>query len=160
MLSAGPESFRMTDARIESPHASAAPEPVHEAASRALATRRYSVLAELAATRVTTPAVLDTSAPLRATGCDSEFVVTVTFAPASRAFVAQTAEGDEVREVFRGPSLPLACAAANQALEDLAPLPSPIRVPRAAQYHRTQPAYEQDVHFPEALRRLGELAGV
>jgi hypothetical protein len=26
-------------------------------------------------------------------------------------------------------------------------------------YRRTRPAYEQDVHFAEALRRLGELAG-
>jgi hypothetical protein len=105
----------MTDARMESPHASVA-EPVHEAASRALVTRRYTVLAELAATRVKAPAILDTSAPLRAIGRDSELVVTVTFAPASREFFAGTAEGDEVREVFRGPSLPLACAAANQAL--------------------------------------------
>ena len=72
---------------------------------------------------------------------------------------AATAEDDVVREVFRGPSLTLACSAANQAIEDLAPLPSAIRAPKAAPYRRTRPAYEQDVHFAEALRRLGELAG-
>jgi hypothetical protein len=151
----------MTDARSELNHrhdASVAPESLHDAASRALATRRYTVLAGLAAPRVSAPAVLHTSAPLRAVGRDSELVVTVTFAPASREFVAATAEGDEVREVFRGPSLTLACSAANQALEDIAPLPSPNRVRRAVHYRRTRPAYEQDVHFAEALRRLGELA--
>ena len=136
-----------------------APESLDDAVSRALATRRYTVLAALAAPGVSSPAVLHTSAPLLAVGRDSELVVTVTFAPASREFVAATAEGDEVREVFRGPSLPLACSAANQALEDIAPLPSLIRMPRTGHYRRTRPAYEQDVHFAEALRRLGELAG-
>jgi hypothetical protein len=151
----------MTDARSELNHrhdASVAPESLQDAASRALATRRYTVLAGLAAPGVSAPAVLHTSAPLLAVGRDSELVVTVTFAPASREFVAATAEGDEVREVFRGPSLPLACSAANQALEDIAPLPSPNRLPSAVHYRRTRPAYEQDVHFAEALRRLGELA--
>jgi hypothetical protein len=152
----------MTDARIESDRradAPVAPEPLHEAASRALAARRYSVLAALAAGRVTAPAVLHTSAPLRAVRCGGELVVTVTSAPASREFIAATAENDEVREVFRGPSLPLACSAANQALEDAAPLPSAIRPSRHLRYSRTRPAYEQDVHFAEALRRLGGLAG-
>ena len=152
----------MTDTRIESDRradAPVAPEPLHEAASRALAARRYSVLAALAAGRVTAPTVLHTSAPLLAVGRGSELVVTVTFAPASREFVAATAEDDVVREIFRGPSLPLACATANQALEGLAPLPSAPRPPRRARYSRTRPAYEQDVHFAEALRRLGELAG-
>ena len=152
----------MTDARIELDRradAPVAPEALHEAASRALAARSYSVLAALAAGRVTAPAVLHTSAPLRAVRCGSELVVTVTFAPASREFAAATAEDDVVREVFRGPSLTLACSAANQALEDLAPLPSAARAPKAVHYRRTRPAYEQDVHFAEALRRLGELAG-
>src|SRR5947209_1356878 len=124
-LSSGPESFRMSDARIESHRradAPVAPEPLREAASRALTARRYTVLAALAAGRVTAPDVLHTSAPLRAIGRDSELVVAVTFAPALREFVAATAEDDVVRQVFRGPSLPLACSAANQALEDLAPL--------------------------------------
>jgi hypothetical protein len=152
----------MTDASIESDRRAdtpVAPEPFHEAASRALAARRYSVLAGLAAQRVGAPAVLDTSPPLRAIGRGSELVVAVTFVPAAREFAAATAEDDVVREVFRGPSLTLACSAANQALEDLAPLPSAVRAPKAVHYRRTRPAYEQDVHFAEALRRLGELAG-
>ena len=92
-------------------------------------------------------------------GRDSELVATVTFAPASSEFVAATAEDDVVGEVFRGQSLPLACTAANQALEDAAPFPSAIRPSRRHRYSRTRPSYEQDVHFAEALRRLGELAG-
>lgn len=153
----------MTDASSDSDRgrtASATPDkPPETAASRALATRRYSVLATLAAQRVSAPAVLDTSPPLRAIGRGSELVVTVTFVPAAREFAAATAEDGGVREVFRGPSLNLACSAANQALEDLAPLPSAVRAPKAVHYRRTRPAYEQDVHFAEALRRLGELAG-
>jgi hypothetical protein len=108
---------------------------------------------------VSAPAVLDTSPPVRAIGRGSELVVIVTFVPAARGFAAATAEDDVVREVFRGPSLTLACSAANQALEDLAPLPSAVRAPEAVHYRRTRPAYEQDVHFADALRRLGELAG-
>jgi hypothetical protein len=164
MLGVSDAGFRivpMTAARSELNRrhdASVAPESPHDPASRALATRRYSVLAALAAQRVSAPAVLHTSAPLLAVGSEGELVVTVTFAPASE-FVAATVEGDQVREVFRGPSLPLACSAANQALDDVAPLPSPIRAPSARRYRRTRPAYEQDVHFVEALRRLGELAG-
>ena len=154
--------MRMTDAGIDSDRradAPVAPESLHEAASRALAARRYSVLARLAAQRVSAPAVLDTSPPLRAIGRGSELVVTVTFVPAAREFAAATVDDGGVREVFRGPSLTLACSAANQALEDLAPLPSAVRAPNAVHYRRTRPAYEQDVHFAEALRRLGELAG-
>ena len=123
----------MTDARLESqrrPEASVAPEPLHDAAARALATRRYTVRAALAAPGESAPAVLDTSPPLRAIGRGSELVVTVTFVPAAREFVAATAEDDVVREVFSGPSLPLACAAANQALEGAAPLPSANRPSR------------------------------
>jgi hypothetical protein len=62
--------------------------------------------------------------------------------------------------MFRGRSLPLACSAANKALEGLAPLPNAPRPPRRARYSRTRPAYEHDVHFAEALKRLRELAGV
>jgi hypothetical protein len=147
------DSHRRRDASI-------APESLHDAASNALATRRYTVLAALAAQRATAPAVLQTSAPLLAVGRGSELVVTVTFAPASREFVAATAEDDVAREIFRGASLPLACSAANQALEDVSPLPSAIRAPSRPRYSRTRTAYEQDVHFAKALRRLGELAGV
>lgn len=158
-LTPSSESFPMSDARTQSPDAPTAIEPLHEVAARALATRRYTILAALAAGRVTAPTVLDTSAPLLAVGRDSELVATVTFVPAPREFVAATAEAEMVREVFRGPSLTLACAAANQALEDAAPLPSAIRPSRPLRYSRTRPAYEQDVHFAEALGRLGELAG-
>lgn len=158
-LTPSPESFPMSDARIQSRDAPAAIEPLNEAAARALTTRRYTVLAALAAPGLSAPTVLHTSAPLLAVGRDSELFVTVMFVPASREFVAATAEDDVVREVFRGPSLTLACAAANQALEDAAPLPSAIRPSRRLRYSRTRPAYDQDVHFAEALRRLGELAG-
>jgi hypothetical protein len=149
----------MIDARIQSRDAPAASEPLHEAAAQALAARRYTVLAALAARRMTAPTVLDTSALLLAVGRDSELVASVTFDPPSQAFVAATAEDEMVREVFRGPSLTLACAAANQALEDASPLPSAIGPSRPLRYTRTRPAYEQDVHFADALGRLGELAG-
>lgn len=137
---------------------SVAPDSLNDAVGRALATRRYTVLAALAAPSMSAPAVLRTSAPLLAVGRGSQLVATVTFAPRSCEFVAATAEDDVVREVFRGPSLPLACSAANQALENEAPLPSAIRPSRRLRYTRTRPAYEPAVHFEEALRRLGELA--
>jgi hypothetical protein len=149
----------VSDARIRARVAPAAIEPLHELAARALAARGYTTLAALAARRVSAPTVLDTSAPLLAVGRDSELVATVTFVPSPREFVAATAEDEIVREVFRGPSLTLACAAANQALEHEAPLPSAIRPSRPLRYTRTRPAYEQDVHFADALGRLGELAG-
>jgi hypothetical protein len=86
-------------------------------------------------------------------------IAIVTFAPASCRFNAAIVQEGRVHELFSGPSLPLACSAANQALEDLAPLATAVRPPRAARYRRTRPAYEQDVHFADALGRLGELAG-
>jgi hypothetical protein len=147
----------MTDARSDL-NGRHDPSVALDAVSHALATRQYTVLAALAGPGMSAPAVLHTSAPLLAVGRDSQLVATVTFAPASREFVAATAEGDVMREVFRGPSLPLACSAANQALEDAAPLPSAIQPSRRLRYTRTRPAYEQGVHFDEALRRLGELA--
>jgi hypothetical protein len=135
------------------------PPPSFTVASDALRARRYSVLASLAAQRVTATVVLQRSAPLLATGRESELVATVTFAPASRRFNAVTVQDGLVHELFSGPSLPLACSAANQALEDLAPLATAVRPPTAARYRRTRPAHEQDVHFADALGRLGELAG-
>lgn len=146
-MRSGPESFRMTDARTESDHradAAVAPEARREAASRALAARRYRVLAALAAGSMTAPTVLDTSVPLRAVGGGSGLVVTVTFAPASCEFVAATAEDREVQEVFRGPSLTLACSAANQALEGLAPLTGAPRPPRHARYSREGRAIDRE----------------
>jgi hypothetical protein len=153
------ESLPMSDARIRARDVPAAIEPLHDVAARALAARRYTTLAALAAGRVSAPTVLETSAPLLAVGRDSELVATVTFVPSPREFLAATTEDEMVHEVFRGPSLTLACAAANQALEDAAPLPSAIRPSRPLRYNRTRPAYEQDVHFADALGRLGELAG-
>jgi hypothetical protein len=86
-------------------------------------------------------------------------VATVSFAPASCGFIAATAEGGVVQEVFSGSSLTLACAAANQALEGLAPLPRVTGSTTGTGYRRTRTAYDQDVHFTEAITRLGELAG-
>ena len=96
----------MSDARIGSRDAPVATHPLHEATARALATRRYGGLAAIAARRVTAPTVLDISAPLRAIGRGSELVVTVTFVPASREFIAAAAEGGVVREVFAGRAFP------------------------------------------------------
>ena len=76
-LTPSPESFPMSDARIRARDAPAAIEPLHELAARALAARRYTPLAALAAGRVSAPTVLDTSAPLLAVGRDSELVATV-----------------------------------------------------------------------------------
>jgi hypothetical protein len=104
--------------------------------------------------------VLHTSAPVVSIPRGSELFATVSFAPASCRFIAVTAEDGVIREVFSGPSLPLACSVANQAIQDRAPLPSAIRPIEGVRYRRTRPAYEQDVHFWEALRRLAELAGV
>jgi hypothetical protein len=158
-LTHAPDSFPMSDARMQSRDGPSAIDPLHDVAARAVAARRYTILAGLAAGRVTAPTILDTSAPLLAVGRDSGVVATATFVPAPREFVAATAEDEMVREVFRGPSLTLACAAANQALEDAAPLPRAIRPSRPLRYTRTRPASDQDVHFADALGRLGELAG-
>ncbi|MFZ0970789.1 MAG: hypothetical protein WAN22_01105 [Solirubrobacteraceae bacterium] len=87
----------MRDARIQSRDAPAATEPLREATAEALAARRYTVLAALAASGASAPTVLARSAPLRAIGRGSELVVTVTFVPASREFVAATAEDGGVR---------------------------------------------------------------
>jgi hypothetical protein len=47
----------------------------------------------------------------------------------------------------------------SQAFETLAPLESLIRARLGDLYRRTPPQYLQEVHFCEALKRLGELAG-
>ena len=96
-LTRSEESFPMRDARIQSRDAPAATEPLREATAEALAARRYTVLAALAASGASAPTVLARSAPLRAIGRGSELVVTVTFVPASREFVAATAEDGGVR---------------------------------------------------------------
>ena len=96
-LTPSPESFPMNDARIQSHDAPAATETLRETTSRALAMRSYTTLAAVTARRETAPTVLDTSAPLRAIGRGRELVI-MTFAPASREFVAATAEDVGVPE--------------------------------------------------------------
>jgi hypothetical protein len=154
-LTPSPESFPMSDARMQSRDAPVAIEPLPEVAARALATRRYTILAALAAGRVTAPTVLDTSAALLAVGRDSELVATVTFVPAPvsssppprRTTWSAKSSADRVsrwharRQISRSR------------------IPSAIRPSRPLRYTRTRPAYEQDVHFEDAAGRLGELAG-
>jgi hypothetical protein len=121
------------------------------------------VLASNAASRVRARVALETSAPIVSKQDGSELTATVTFDPAAREFVAVTAEAGRIRPIFSGPSLALACSAANEALNGLAPLPTPTGLEtgavEAAGYRRTRPAYEQDVHLSNALARLAELAG-
>src|SRR5436190_22919736 len=69
------------------------------------------------------------------------------------------AEDVHHHRVYWGPSLTLACSAANQALDTLARLETFIRVCEGDPYRRTCPQYEQEVHFHRALLRLAELAG-
>jgi hypothetical protein len=128
-----------------------------EELARALAMRRYDALASLAANRVSEPVALDTSAPAISTEHGTALTVAVTFDPRSCHFVATTEQDGRVDQVFAGPSLALACSAANQALEDLAPLPSLIRECGSARYRRTHPQYQQEVHFSEALTRLSDV---
>ncbi len=119
--------------------------------------RTYAALARVAAQHANARVALDTSAPIVSKQDGSELAVTVTFDPVSGEFVAATVQGGDGRQVFFGASLTLACAAANQALDELAPLPTPERVGKPSRYERTRPAYQQDVHFRHALSRLGEL---
>jgi hypothetical protein len=151
----------MTDAKIESDRradAPVAPEPLDEASSRGLAARRYSVLAWLAARRVRAPAVLDTSPLLRGTGRGSELVATVTFVQ------RRASSRPRPPRTSRPGGLPRSQAHAGLLGREpgaRGPLrfPAPSEAPKAVHYRRTRPAYEQDVHFAEAVRRLGELAG-
>lgn len=128
-------------------------------AAVALQARRYGLLASPAAERVATPVVLHTSAPLLAPERGSELVATVSFAPASCGFIAATAGLRRRARGISGSSLTLACSEANQALEGLAPLPRVTGSTTGMEHRRNRTAYEQDVHFAEALRRVGELAG-
>jgi hypothetical protein len=103
--------------------------------------------------------MLASSAPAVSSQGDSELTVAVSFDPRSRQFVATRMEGAQSHRVHSGPSLTLACSAANQAFETLAPLESLICARDGDLYRRTRPQYLQEVHFCEALKRLGELAG-
>jgi hypothetical protein len=88
-----------------------------------------------------------------------ELTTTVGFDPGAGAFVATCREGAHRRVVFVGPSLTLACSAANDALQALAPLESLIRARENHCYRRARPQYLQEVHFSDALRTLGQWAG-
>lgn len=102
--------------------------------------------------------VLATSAPAVSEQGD-ELTVAVSFEPTSGEFVATKAANGQIEQVFSGPSLRLACSAANQALEDLAPLETLIQEPAPGRYRRTRPQYQQEVRFALALERLAELGG-
>lgn len=128
-------------------------------AGEALARNAFWVLAQLAAQRISTPVTLDRSAPAVSTRGGAELSVAVSFDPRTRQFVASRLEGAQSHTVHRGPSLSLACAAANQAFEALAPLETLIVVRPRDLYRRTHPQYLQEIHFCDALKRLGEVAG-
>jgi hypothetical protein len=100
--------------------------------------------------------VLHTSAPAD-TSAGHLLTVSVGFNPTSRQFIATRRANGRIRQVFVGPSLTLACSAANQALEDLAPLETLVSEPEAGAYRRTRPQYQQEVRFSEALARLATL---
>ena len=135
------------------------PDPPAVLASRALADRRYAVLATLASERVTAPVALAASAPVASARHGREVTAAVGFDPGAGAFVATSREGAHSHVVFVGPSLTLACSAANEALQALAPLESLIRARENHCYRRTRPQYLQEVHFSDALRTLGQWAG-
>jgi hypothetical protein len=135
------------------------PDPPAVLARRALADRRYAVLASLASERVTAPVALAASAPVVSMRHGGELTTSVSFDPGAGAFVATSREGAHRRVVFVGPSLTLACSAANAALQALAPLESLIRARENHCYRRTRPQYLQEVHFADALRTLGQWAG-
>jgi hypothetical protein len=103
--------------------------------------------------------VLHTSAPAD-TSAGHLLTVSVGFNPTSRQFIATRRANGRIRQVFVGPSLTLACSAANQALEDLAPLETLVSEPEAGAYRRTRPQYQQEVRFSEALSRLAALGFV
>jgi hypothetical protein len=135
------------------------PDPPAVLARRALADRKYAVLASLPSERVTAPIALAASAPVVSMRHGGELITSVDFDPGAGAFVASSREGAHSRVVFVGPSLTLACAAANEALQALAPLESLIRARENHCYRRTRPQFLQEVHFADALRTLGQWAG-
>src|ERR1700746_3371628 len=123
------------------------PDQLANQAADALAARRYDILAALAATRTESPVLLHASAPAVSNRGADELTVTVSFDPRPWAFVASRSAGSGALPVFSGPSLTLACAAANEALNALAPLESLIVERRGDLYRRTCPQYLQEVHF-------------
>ena len=103
--------------------------------------------------------VLHPSAPAD-TSAGHVLTVSVGFNPTSHQFIATRRANRRIRQVFVGPSLTLACSAANQALEDLAPLERLVTEAEAGAYRRTHPQYQQEVRFSEALARLAALGFV
>jgi hypothetical protein len=73
-----------------------------------------------------------------------ELTTIVGFDPGAEAFVATIREDAHSHVVFIGPSLTLACSAANEALRALAPLESLIRAHENHCYRRTRPQYLQE----------------
>jgi hypothetical protein len=134
-------------------------DPPASLARRALADRGYAVLANLASHRLTRPVTLASSSPVVSRRDGGALITAVGFDPRAGEFVATSREGDGTHTLFVGASLTLACSAANEALEALAPLESLIRPREDHVYRRTGPQYLQEVHFSCALRMLGALAG-
>jgi hypothetical protein len=71
---------------------------------------------------VSWPVTLTSSAPIVSARDGGELTVLVGFERGTREFVASSREGAGIHPVFVGPSLTLACSAANQARQMLAPL--------------------------------------
>jgi hypothetical protein len=134
-------------------------DPPAALARRALADRRYAVLANLASDRLTRPVTLASSSPVVSRQGGGALVTAVGFDPEAGEFMATSREGDRTHTLFVGGSLTLACSAATEALEALAPLESLIRPREDHLYRRTRPQYPQEVHFSDALSVLGALVG-
>jgi hypothetical protein len=138
---------------------STASNPPGGQAAEALARAAYWSLARLAAQRVAGAVTLATSPPAESNHGERDLTVVVSFDPRSCQFIATCDGGAQRERVYLGPSLTLACSAANQALETLAPLESLIHACDGDRYRRTHPQYQQEVHFRRALELLAELAG-
>ena len=114
-------------------------------------------LREAGRERVSWPVTLTTSAPIISARDGEALTFQVGFDRETREFVATSREGGHIHPIFVGPSLTLACSAANQALQALAPLETLIRSRPDDPYWRTRPQYLQEVHFGDALAALREL---
>jgi hypothetical protein len=132
-------------------------DPPSSQVAEGLARGTYWSLAKLAAQRAEAPVTLASSPPAKSNRGERDLTVAVSFDPRSCHFVATCAEDAHDHRVYWGPSLTLACSAANQALDTLAPVETFIRVCQGDPYRRTCPQYEQEVHFDRALVRLAEL---
>jgi hypothetical protein len=116
------------------------------------------VLARLASKQLSSLVTLASSAPVRSTEPAGELTAAVEAERGACIFVAASREGAGRRVVFMGPSLTVACSTADQVLEAVASLESPIRPREEHLARRTRPQYLRKVHCCEALGRLGALA--